>query len=135
MALLPRFRYVASHLALKVLFKLTIIAGQGPYFGQRAWFKLFHSEKLPSAIERYGKEIERVIGVLETALSKKEWLVGDRMTIADLSFIPWNVFAFNVLVKDELDLSKYPHVKAWHEKMMALPYVKEAYADAEANKH
>ena len=58
-----------------------------PYFGQAGWFKLFHPEKVPSALERYQKEILRVWGVLESVLSEREWLVGDKCTIADLSFI------------------------------------------------
>jgi glutathione S-transferase len=32
-------------------------------------------EKLPSAQERYQKEILRVFGVLESVLSKQEWFV------------------------------------------------------------
>ncbi len=38
------------------------MSGQGPYFGQAAWFANYHHEKIPSAIERYQKEIRRVIG-------------------------------------------------------------------------
>lgn len=56
-----------------------------PYFGQAAWFKLFHPEKIPSAIERYEKEILRVLQVLESVLETKEWLNGDEATIADIS--------------------------------------------------
>lgn len=58
-----------------------------PYFGQAVWFSKFHPEKIPSAVERYQKEIIRVFGVLESVLSKQEWLVGGKMTIADISFI------------------------------------------------
>lgn len=64
-----------------------------PYFGQAGWFILWHPEKLPSAIERYQKEILRVFGVLEGVLSKQEWLVGGKCTIADLSFIACAVFS------------------------------------------
>lgn len=60
-----------------------------PYFGQAGWFMYYHEEKIPSAIERYQKEILRVFGVLESVLSKQEWLVGGKCTIADLSFIPY----------------------------------------------
>ena len=62
-------------------------SGQGPYYGQAAWFSFFHSEKLPSAVERYKKEILRVLSVLDGVLSKQEWLVGGKCTIADISFI------------------------------------------------
>ncbi len=63
-------------------------SGQGPYYGQAAWFLVYHPEKIPSAIERYMNEIFRVLGVLESVLSKQEWLVGGKPTIADLSFLP-----------------------------------------------
>jgi glutathione S-transferase len=33
------------------------ISGQGPYFGQAAWFGNFHPEKIPSAVTRYQKEV------------------------------------------------------------------------------
>ncbi|OBZ71432.1 hypothetical protein A0H81_08375 [Grifola frondosa] len=46
-----------------------------------------HPEKIPSAIVRYQKETLRVLSVLEDVLSKQEWLVGGRCTVADLSFI------------------------------------------------
>ena len=67
-----------------------------PYFGQAGWFLLFASEKLPSAIERYQKETLRVFGVLDGVLKDHEWLVGDKCSVADLSFITY------VLVSDPL---------------------------------
>lgn len=43
--------------------------------------------RIPLAIERYQKEILRVFGVLESVLSKQEWLVGEKYSVADLSFV------------------------------------------------
>ena len=63
-------------------------SGQVPYYGEFARWAIYAEEKIPSAIERYKKEIERVLGVLDGVLSKQEWLVGGKLTIADLSFIP-----------------------------------------------
>ena len=63
-------------------------SGQGPYYGQAVWFTLYHPEKVPSAVDRYRNEARRVLGVLESVLAKQEWLVGGRLTVADLSFIP-----------------------------------------------
>jgi glutathione S-transferase len=54
------------------------------------WFSHGHVEKLPSAISRYRKEVRRVLGVLNTALEGKKYLVGDKLTIADLAFAPWH---------------------------------------------
>ena len=86
---------------------------RSPYFGQAFWFLKYHSEKLPSAIERYQKETQRVYSVLEGVLSKQEWLVGGKPTIADIAFITWNRAAFNVILKDlpGVDIAKdYPSV-------------------------
>lgn len=63
-------------------------SGQGPYYGQAVWFTIYHPEPVPSALLRYQNEIKRVMGVLEGVLSGREWLVGGRPTIADLSFVP-----------------------------------------------
>lgn len=98
-------------------------SGQGPYFGQAAWFSMFHSEKIPSAIERYKNEILRVHQVLEDVLSKQQWLVGDgsKLTIADLSFIPWNAFAKKIMPDQEW--SKFPSVEKWTNAMHLRPAV------------
>ena len=62
---------------------------RSPYYGQAGWFIMLHPEKIPSAIERYTKEVLRVLGVLEGVLAKREWLVGEKCTIADISFVPY----------------------------------------------
>jgi glutathione S-transferase len=55
------------------------MSGQGPYFGQAAWFTHFHHEKLESARERYLEQIKRVLYVLDKHLKDKEYLVGDKV--------------------------------------------------------
>ncbi|KAM0750674.1 glutathione S-transferase [Meredithblackwellia eburnea MCA 4105] len=108
-------------------------SGQGPYFGQRAHFQLFAPEKVPYAIERYGKEILRVFGVLNDVLSKQDYLVGGKLSIADLSFIPWNIFAIAALLPEGTDVAaQFPAFKAWHDKLVELPYVKATYEDRAA---
>ena len=66
-------------------------SGQGPYFGQRAWFTFYAEEKPQSVLDRYGAEIWRVTGVIDAQLkkTKSEWLVGDKCSYADLAFVPW----------------------------------------------
>ncbi|KAH9941770.1 uncharacterized protein BXZ73DRAFT_41903, partial [Epithele typhae] len=46
-----------------------------------------HPEKLPSAITRHENEVIRVFGMLESVLSKQEWLLGDKRTIVDILFV------------------------------------------------
>ncbi|KAG8162091.1 hypothetical protein KVR01_007856 [Diaporthe batatas] len=102
------------------------ISGQGPYFGQCTWFKYLHPEKVPSAVERYANEIKRVLGVLDGTLAAKpkdqQWLVGDRMTFADLAFVPWNDRLDATLgVPYDKKFEGFPHVQAWHESMVKRP--------------
>lgn len=88
-------------------------------------FTFLHPEKVPSAIERYANEIKRVLGVLEGVLATKaesQWLIGDRITFADLAFVPWNDRLDITLgvPKDEV-FEGFPHVAAWHDCMTKRP--------------
>ncbi|KAK8122866.1 hypothetical protein PG984_011536 [Apiospora sp. TS-2023a] len=107
------------------------MSGQGPYWGVAGWFNQFHPEKIPSAIERYNEQVQRVLGVLECWLAAKEenqqWLVGDRITYADLAWATWNDRLDSVLACDEgRKFEGFPHVQAWHERMTARPAWKAA---------
>ncbi|KAH7065910.1 glutathione S-transferase [Paraphoma chrysanthemicola] len=98
------------------------ISGQGPYFGQAAWFKHLHPEPVQSAIDRYKGEMKRILGVLDGVLEGKQWLVGDKMTFADLSFVPWNDRVDVLLgVTAEKKFEEFPNVQAWHERMTNRP--------------
>ncbi|MBE3049801.1 glutathione S-transferase family protein, partial [Candidatus Bathyarchaeota archaeon] len=123
-----------AHLARQWL--LFQASGQGPYYGQAVWFNKFHPEKLPSAKERYVKEAGRVTGVLEGWLAKQEvaeggdgpWLVGGRLSYADLAFISWQLVVSNAFKGDGFEEDDYPLVKAWLGRMLAREAVKKAVA-------
>lgn len=108
------------------------MSGQGPYFGQAGWFNVLHAEKLPSAISRYQDEVRRIHGVLEGWLAKREqhgsqWLVGDKMTYADLAFTTWNDRSDAILECAPEDKFKgFPRVQDWHERMTSRPSWKKA---------
>ncbi|KAL2864225.1 glutathione S-transferase family protein [Aspergillus lucknowensis] len=104
------------------------MSGQGPYFGQASWFNILHHEKLPSAIERYEKEVHRILGVLNTALENRTWLVGDKCTFADLAFLPWNTHVGIILRMPEGEdpLDPYPNVQAWQGRMQSRKSWKDA---------
>lgn len=80
---------------------------------------MLHPEKLPSAIERYVNEVHRILGVLNTALEGRTWLVGDKCTFADLAFLPWNARVNHTLLTPEGDdpLAPYPNVQEWQRRM------------------
>ncbi|KZO98677.1 glutathione S-transferase [Calocera viscosa TUFC12733] len=110
-------------------------SGQGPYFGQAGYFLVIHPEKIPSAIERYMKEIKRVWGVLDGVLKEREWLVGDHMTIADTAFITWNESGKGMFMMSQegYDFEKeYPALAKWHNAMINRPKIKNLLAEKAA---
>lgn len=103
------------------------MSGQGPYYGQLVWFKKFHAEQVPSAVERYAKEVNRVTGVLEGWLEKQAglygeedgpWLVGGKLSYVDLAFVPWQRIPGAVVGVEDFDLQRFPLVKGWLDRMM-----------------
>ncbi|OJZ83795.1 hypothetical protein ASPFODRAFT_49233 [Aspergillus luchuensis CBS 106.47] len=108
-------------------------SGQGPYFGQSAWFNIFHEkiygESPESAKVRYGAEVKRVAGVLDSVLKDRDWLVGDKCTYADLAFVMWNTQIAFFMSGREGDQAwrpeEFPHFTRWQEAMLARESVKK----------
>jgi len=99
---------------------------------------MFHPEPLPSARDRYNTEINRVIAVLDTHLKDRSWLVGNKCTYADLSFVMWNLQVPFVMkdAKDAWDIGKYPNYKRWMEAMQgrdSMKHVLGVMMDKEVN--
>jgi glutathione S-transferase len=118
---------------LQVLIRETV-SGQGPYFGQAVWFTKFHPEQLPSAQDRYYKEIKRVTSVLDGHLKKQPkgtdgpWLVGGKYSYADMAFVSWQIMLKGL--GDKVDVSEYKEVEGWVDRMMAREPVGEVMKDA-----
>ncbi|KAK5998672.1 Glutathione S-transferase-like protein gedE [Cladobotryum mycophilum] len=109
------------------------VSGQGPYYGQGVWFHKLHPEDLPSVKKRYSDQTVRVMEVLDGLLKGKQYLVGDKCTYADLSFVPWDVIVtgqFSEVTAGYDVENKYPHWYAWHKRLVERPSVKKVYADA-----
>lgn len=134
----------ASYLANQWLFFQ--VSGQGPYYGQGAWFKVFHPEKVASAVERYQKEAERVVAVIDLHLKRSglKYLVADegspkgKFSFADLSFVPWQEMLPFLMERDIFEGGKYEAYKAWIERVKAEKGVKRALelkAEVSAKKH
>lgn len=100
------------------------MSGQGPFFGQKGWFSNLHPEKIPSAIERYSKEVMRITGVIDAHLGKQntDYLVGDKITYADLMFVPFYKLVPG-FVGPEMDLTGFKNYTAWFSRMLARPIV------------
>ncbi|TIC09189.1 glutathione S-transferase [Wallemia mellicola] len=117
------------------------ISGHGPMQGQVNYFKHFFKniwgeESSPTVVKRFETETYRVFSVLETQLASQkaagsDYLVGKNYTIADISFHGW----LRTVSFAGLDLSPYPHVKAWVDRNEAKESTKRAnkkIADAAA---
>ena len=66
-----------------------IASGLGPFSGQAVHFQHAAPEKLPYAINRYRREIERHYRVLDRHLAGRDFIVGDDYSIADMSAWGW----------------------------------------------
>ncbi|RAL10229.1 glutathione S-transferase family protein [Aspergillus homomorphus CBS 101889] len=66
----------------------------------------------------------RTLGVLNTVLEGRTWLVGEKITFADLVFVPWNG-RLDYLLPEEDYLATYPNVKAWQQRIEKRPSWKE----------
>ena len=97
--------------------------GTGPIIGQLFHFKRFAPEKLPYAIDRYRKETERLLGVLDRRLGQVPFLAGE-LSIADLMNITWARAAGDL----DVDLASFPNVTRWLTELEARPAVARALA-------
>jgi len=97
------------------------MASVGPMFGQFGHFRNFAPEKLPYAINRYEKEVLRLLGVMEGQLAKTPFLAGG-YSIADIATYPWVAAAQSPYM--ELSFDEFPNVQRWVEAIAARPAVK-----------
>lgn len=106
------------------------MAGLGPMTGQYGHFATYAPEKIPYAIDRYTRERQRLLGVLDNRLKGHAFIAGDDYTIADMACYPW----IDPYTKAPLDLSDYPNVVRWRAAIEARPATKRAYAQGDFNK-
>ena len=99
------------------------MGGVGPIFGQVHHFLRAAKEPVPYAIERYGKEKDRLYQVLDNHLKSHQYLAGD-YSIADMATYPW-VARYEW---HKTDLAAVPHVKRWFDAISARPAVQRGMA-------
>ena len=100
------------------------VGGLGPMTGQYGHFNVYAPEKIDYAIERYTKEVLRLLGVLDRRLAGRAFLAGDDYTIADMATYPW----INPYTKAPLDLAPFAEVHRWQAAIAARPATQRAYA-------
>ena len=102
------------------------MAGLGPMTGQYGHFHVYAPEVIDYARERYRKEAERLLGVLDARLQGRAFIAGGDYGIADMAAYPW----INPYAKAPLDLAGFPNVARWHSDIAARPATQRAYAQA-----
>ena len=100
------------------------MAGLGPMTGQYGHFNVYAPEKIDYAIDRYTREVQRLLGVLDRRLAGRAFIAGEEYTIADMAAYPW----INPYTRAPLDLEPYPELRRWHAAIAARPATQRAYA-------
>ena len=74
--------------------------------------------------DRYVAESKRLLGVLESRLEGRDWLMGDDYTIADIATLGWvrNLVGFYE-AGELVDYGALKNVPAWLERGLARPAV------------
>jgi GST-like protein len=102
------------------------MAAVGPMFGQLGYFHKFAGREIEDKrpLERYRAESQRLLGVLETRLEGRTWIMGDVYSIADISLLGWvrNLIGFYG-AGDLVDYTSLTQVPAWLARGMARPAV------------
>jgi len=100
------------------------MGGLGPMTGQYGHFHVYAPEDIAYAKDRYRKEAERLLGVLDTQLQGRDFIAGSEYSIADMASYPW----ISPYDKAPLDLSPFANVQRWQAAIRARPATKRAYA-------
>lgn len=92
-------------------------SGLGPAFGNVGFFRKFAPEPIPLAIDRFGNEAQRIVGVLDALLANQRFVAGDDLSIADIAHFGWmwrRQFA-------EVSIEDAPNVTRWYAELEARP--------------
>jgi GST-like protein len=99
------------------------MGGVGPMMGQANVFHRYAPEKIPYAIDRYQREVRRLLEVLNGRLAQSEYLAGE-YSIADIAHFPWvRGYDWAGVNIDGLD-----HLKRWLDTLAVRPAVQRGLA-------
>jgi GST-like protein len=98
----------------------------GPMFGQVGYFFKFAGSEIEDKrpLERYVNESKRLLGVLETRLTGRTWIMDDDYTIADIALLGWvrNLNGFDG-AGELVEFDSFTAVGAWLDRGLARPDV------------
>ncbi len=77
----------------------------------------------PDVVAEFGRRAHAAWGILDAHLASRAYVVGERLTIADLSLCGYLFWTDELAV----DWSKYPGIAAWLERIRATPRWRAPY--------
>ena len=92
-------------------------SGLGPAFGNAGFFRKFAPEPIPLAIDRFGNEALRIVGLLDRILARQPFIAGETLSIADIAHYGWlwrRQFA-------EVSIDHAPHVQRYIADLESRP--------------
>jgi GST-like protein len=102
------------------------MASIGPMFGQVGFFNKFagksYEDKRP--LQRYVNESKRLLGVLDSRLDGRDWIMGDDYGIADIATLGWvnNLVTFYE-ARELVQFDTFANVASWLDRGLARPAV------------
>lgn len=93
--------------------------GLGPMAGQLSHFVNYAKNPEPYSLDRYAREYDRLLAVMDVRLRDHEYLAGD-YSIADIASFPW-VLPYRRLGND---LDKFVNLRRWFDAIKERPAVR-----------
>lgn len=90
--------------------------GLGPMAGQLSHFRSYTDDEHDYSLDRYSKEYDRLLAVMDVRLRNREFLAGD-LSIADFASFPW------VVPYERLgaDLDNFANLRRWFDTLKERP--------------
>lgn len=94
----------------------------GPMAGQLSHFRNYAPDGQDYGKKRYAGEYDRNLGVLDSRLEGRTYILGDDYTIADMMIFPWAFIAKPL----RASLDDFPNVADWRRRIKERPAVRTA---------
>ncbi|MDQ2094494.1 glutathione S-transferase family protein [Rhodalgimonas zhirmunskyi] len=103
------------------------MGGVGPMFGQLGFFYAFAGKEIEDKrpVARYIGETKRLLDVLETRLTGRDYIVDD-YSIADICTAPWLRSLDFYGAKEVVGWGTRPAVEGWFDRVMSRPALQAA---------
>jgi len=93
------------------------------YFATLRWFAGIQKSGGPAVLDFLRGRVKGAFGIVDKHLIGREFILGDRPTIADLSMVGYLYYP----EETGIDRSATPHIEAWTQRIAALPGWKHPY--------